>query len=574
VLTIEVNKRPIQAKSGETILSALKRAGINVPTLCFMEGLFPSGACRLCVVEVEGQRSLVPSCAFPVADGMKIQTHSPRALRARKTIVELLLANHPDDCLYCVRNRDCLLQGLAEELGVRQRRYVGEKNDYKEDTSSPSLVRDPAKCILCGKCVRVCEETQGVAAIDFIARGSKARIGTAFDRGLNVSSCINCGQCIMVCPTGALREQSSLKEVVDALNDPDRLVVVQHAPAVSVTLAEEFGLKPGADMAGVMTAALRKLGFDRVFDTSFAADLTIMEEASELVERITQKTAPLPMFTSCSPGWIKFVEQSYPEFVPNLSTCKSPQQMMGAITKSHFAQREGVDPANIFSVSIMPCTAKKFEAGRPEMGQNGLPDIDAVLTTRELGRLIHMRGLHLETMEPEGADTPFGERSAAGKLFGASGGVMEAALRTAYHMITGKELPGLKVQAVRGMKGIKEARVKVGGLALGVAVASGLGNARRILDEIKAGRRDLHFIEVMTCPGGCIAGGGQPLSADLESVRARMQALYNIDRDEPVRTSHTNKAVKRLYDEFLGKPLAGKAHHLLHTHYATREAII
>ena len=573
MVNIEVNKKPIKAKQGEMLLTALRRAGINVPTLCYMENLFPSGACRMCVVEVDGQRGLVPSCAAPVREGMKVQTHSPRAVRARKTIVELLLANHPDDCLYCVRNRNCKLQGLAEELGVRQRRYVGAKTEAKVDTSSPSIVRDPAKCILCGKCVRLCEEVQGVAAIDFTGRGCRTSIGTAFDQGLNVSSCINCGQCIMACPTGALREQSSIKEVASALDDPEKFVVVQHAPAVSVSLAEEFGLKPGTDIAGAMTAAFRKLGFDRVFDTSFAADLTVMEEGSELVERI-QNGGRLPMLTSCSPGWIKFVEEFYPDFIPNLSTCKSPQQMMGAIIKSYFAQRAGIDPAKIFSVSVMPCTAKKFEAERPEMASDGRPDIDAVLTTRELARIIRMRGIDMAALTPEPGDTPFGERSTAGKLFGATGGVMEAAIRSAHFLLTGKELEHLKVQAVRGLKGVKEARVKIGKLELGIAVVSGIGNARRLLDDIRSGYRDLHFIEVMTCPGGCIAGGGQPLSADPEAVRARMQALYKIDRDEPLRTAHTNESVARLYREFLGKPLGEKSHHLLHTHYAKREVVI
>jgi len=570
--TIEVNGKNIEARDGETILSALKRAGITVPTLCHMEDLFPSGACRMCVVEVEGQRSLVPSCAFPVAGGMKIKTHSPRTVRARKTIIELLLSNHPDDCLYCVRSGTCDLQKLSQELGVRQRRYAGTRNIVKTDLANPSIVRDPEKCILCGKCVRVCEEIQCVAAIDFAGRGSKTRISTAFEQGLNVSSCVNCGQCIRVCPTGALREQSAIKEIVAALNDPEKVVVVQHAPAVSVTLGEEFGMKPGADVMGAMTTALRTLGFDRVFDTAFSADLTIMEEASELVQRVSTG-GTLPMFTSCSSGWIKFVEEIYPDFLPNLSTCKSPQQMLGAVIKSYFAEKEGIDPARIFSVSIMPCTAKKFEASRPEMERGELADIDAVLTTRELARLIRMRGLDLNNMEPQSADIPFGDRSSAGKLFGATGGVMEAAIRTAHFLITGTELHDLKVQAVRGLKGVKEARVQVDGLDVGVAVVSGLGNAKKLLDEIRAGRKDLHFIEVMTCVGGCINGGGQPLQTDAEAVRARMQALYNIDRDEKVRTSHGNAAIKKLYEDFLGEPLGHKSHELLHTHYAPREVV-
>jgi NADH-quinone oxidoreductase subunit G/NADP-reducing hydrogenase subunit HndD len=573
MITIEVNKKTIQAKTGETLLSAMSHAGISVPTLCHMENLFPTGACRMCVVEVEGQRNLVPSCAYPVAEGMKVATHSPRVLRARKTIVELLLANHPDDCLYCVRNGNCELQTLAEGLGVRERRYTGERNEHRIDTSSPSITRDPAKCILCGRCVRVCEEVQGVSAIDFTKRGSKAIVGTAFNEGLNVSSCINCGQCVLVCPTGALREQSYLKEVINALNDPDKFVVVQHAPAVSVTLAEELGLKAGTDVCGLMTAALRQLGFKRVFDTSFTADLTIMEEASELAHRI-KTGGKLPMFTSCSPGWVKFVEEFYPEFLENVSSCKSPQQMMGAIIKTYFAQKEGIDRKKIFSVSIMPCTAKKFEAQRTEMLDDRIPDVDAVLTTRELARIIHMRGLDLNSMTPDTADTPFGERSTAGKLFGATGGVMEAAIRTAHYLLTGKELENLKVQAVRGMTGIKTAKVMIGETELNVAVISGLMNARKVLDEIKAGRQHLHFIEVMTCPGGCIAGGGQPLHTNKDAVRTRMQSLYKIDRDEPLRTSHSNKAIARLYKEFLGEPLGSMSHKLLHTHYTKREAMI
>ncbi len=574
MVQMEINKRPFEAQEGETILDVVRRAGITVPTLCHIEGLTPTGACRVCVVEVEGMPGLVPSCSYPVAQGMKIYTHSPRAIRARKTIIELLLADHPDDCLYCVRNNRCDLQGLAADLGVRTQHYGGEKSAYREDVSSPAIIRDPNKCILCGKCVRVCEEIQGVSAIDFIGRGSRAHIGTAFDEGLNVSSCVNCGQCILVCPTGALSERSYVKEVLEALNNPDLTVVVSHAPSVSVTLGEEFGLPAGTDVDGIMCAALRQIGCDYVFDTAFTADLTIMEEGSELVHRIKNGGA-LPMLTSCSPGWIKFVEEFYPDLLDNLSTCKSPQQMMGAVIKSFFAERMGLDPKRIFSVSIMPCTAKKFEAARPEMMHEGeTPDVDAVLTTRELARLFRMRGMDLKTMEPETADTPFGERTTAGKIFGASGGVMEAAIRSAYMLITGEELGDLNVKAVRGLEGRKEARLNINGLDVGVAVVSGLGNAAKLLDEIRAGRNDLHFVEVMTCPGGCIAGGGQPLDTDLTSVQARLRALYQLDETETKRTSHSNEWVQRLYREYLGAPLGEKSHHLLHTHYAKREVLL
>lgn len=571
--TIEVNGRTIAAEPGEMLLDALRRAGVRVPTLCHIEGLPPSGACRMCVVEVEGQNGLVPSCAYPVREGMKVETHSNRAVRARQTIIELLLADHPDDCLYCVRNKNCQLQSMAEELGVRQRRFQGESVRREMDTSSPSIIRDQDKCILCGKCVRVCEEVQGVAAIDFIGRGSNTSVGAAFDEGLNVSSCVNCGQCITACPTGALVTHGQIKKVLNALDDPNMHVVVQHAPSISVTLGEEFGMPAGLDVVGAMTGTFRRLGFDRVFDTSFAADLTIMEEGSELVHRLTNG-GKIPMLTSCSPGWIKFVEQFYPDMLGNLSTCKSPQQMMGAIIKSYYAEREGIDPKNIFSVSIMPCTAKKFEADRSEMARGGVSDIDAVLTTRELAKMIRMRGLNLADAKVDTADNPFGERTTAGKIFGASGGVMEAAIRTAAYLITGREALELEVKAVRGFEGVKEASIVVGDLTLNVAAVSGLGNARRLLDQIRDGRDDLHFIEVMSCPGGCIAGGGQPFGTDLDAVRARMRRLHSLDREEAVRVSHQNAEVMRLYEEYLGQPLGERSHHLLHTHYAERETLL
>ena len=573
MIHIEVNNRTVKAHEGETILSAVRREGINIPTLCFVEGMSPTGACRLCVVEIEGRDGLVPSCAFPVSHGMKILTHSPRAVQARRTVVELLLAEHPDDCLYCERNGNCELQTIAEELGIRERRYTGMRNTQYADISSPAIVRDPAKCILCGKCVRICEEVQGISAIDFAGRGSNSRISAAFEEGLNISSCISCGQCIRVCPTGALLEQSAIKDVWNAINDPQTIVVAQHAPSISVTIGEAFGLEAGKDAAGLLTTALRRLGIDRVFDTSFSADLTIMEEGSELVERITTG-GKLPMMTSCSPGWIKYVEQFYPDFIDNLSTCKSPQQMLGAVIKHYYADRESIDPKKIFSVSIMPCTAKKFEADRPEMTESGIADIDAVLTTRELIRMLKIRSIHFSDLRPDTADTPFGERTTAGKIFGATGGVMEAAVRTAYHLITGGELDNLNIKAVRGLDGIKEASLNINGMTVGVAVVNGVGNAARLLDEIRSGRDDLHFIEVMTCPGGCINGGGQPLDTDPNAVRARLKGLYSIDKQGTNRVSHKNKSVQRLYSEFLDKPLGEQSHKLLHTRYARREVLL
>ena len=569
---IEANNRTISAEKGETILSALKRAGIKVPTLCHLEGLTPSGACRICIVEVEG-RGLIPSCSYPVSEGMKIQTSSPKCVRARKTIIELLLANHPDECLYCVRNLNCQLQDLAEEYGVRERKLTASRVEHAVDLTSPAIIRDQSKCILCGKCVRVCEEIQNVSAIDFAGRGSSTVIATAFNENMNVSSCINCGQCILVCPTGALREKSYIKEVRTALADPEKHVVIQHAPAISVTIAEEFGAPEGTDADGMLVTALRRMGFDKVFDTSFSADLTIMEEASELVHRLTNN-GPLPMMTSCSPGWIKYVEQFYPEMIGNLSTCKSPQQMLGAVIKSYYAKKNGIKPENIFSVSLMPCTAKKFEIQRQGMGRNNIFDVDAVLSTREMARLIKMYGIEFNELPVSHADNPFGERTSAGKLFGATGGVMEAALRTAHFLITGEEMKDLKVEAVRGLEGIKEAKINIGEKEVGVAVVNGVGNVAKLLDQIKNGRDDLIFIEVMTCPGGCVAGGGQPRQTDKSKIRSRLSALYNIDSNEKVRVSHQNKEIKRLYDDFLGEPLGKQSHKLLHTKYISRKDVL
>ncbi|MDA3941916.1 MAG: NADH-dependent [FeFe] hydrogenase, group A6 [Bacteroidetes bacterium] len=569
-LTIEVNNNIITANQGDTILDALSQNGMTVPTLCHMKGLFPTGACRMCVVEVEGRRNLVTACSEPVLDGMKIKTHSARVIESRKTIVELLLSNHPDDCLYCERNGSCELQDLSEDLHIRERRISGQKNKYKLDVSSASIVRDPAKCILCGRCVRVCEEIEGVSAIEFVGRGSKTFIDTSFNHGLNLSTCVNCGQCIMVCPTGALKEKDHISEIKDMLAEPEKTVVVQYAPSISVSLAEEFGLPSGQNMIGLMNAALRRMGFNYVFDTSFSADLTIMEEASELVHRV-QNGGKLPMITSCCPGWVKYAEEFQHDMIENLSSCKSPQQMMGAIIKSYFAETENIASENIYSVSIMPCTAKKFEQQREEMIQNGISDVDAVLTTRELARMIRLYGIDITKMEPELADSPLGTRSSAGKIFGTSGGVMEAAIRSAHYFITGKEMVKFQVKGVRGLEGRKEAKVNIGDMEVGVVVVSGLKNAEILMEEIRNGRNDIHFIEVMACPGGCINGGGQPIGTDDEAIKARMLSLYDIDEKDAIKMSHKNPYIKELYDKFLGKPLGHKSHELLHTHYQKRD---
>ena len=571
MLTIEINGKKLEATKGETILTVARRNGIEVPTLCHMEGLMPSGACRMCVVDVEGSPNLLTACSYPVADGMKVRTHSPRALETRRTIVQLLLANHPDDCLYCSRSSNCDLQGLARDLGVSRREYHGFKSKQNLDVSGPSLVRDPKSASCAASACGCAKHPRRV--------GHRLRRPRQQDRDRTASARARHFELHQLrSMRGGLPDRCSGRAILRArgVGRPARPGQIPGGAARARGigyLGRGIRRRGRSDCDGQMVAALRRAGFKRVFDTSFSADLTIMEEASELVQRI-QTGGKLPMFTSCSPGWIKFIEEFYPDMLGHVSTCKSPQQMLGAVIKSYFAQREGIDPAKIVSVSIMPCTAKKYEAGRPEMAQNYVPDVDYVLTTREAAQLLRMSGVGMLGIEPETADTPFGERSTAGKIFGASGGVMEAAVRTAHWMITGKELPGLDVQPLRGLDGAKELKANIGGIDVGAAVVSGLANARALIEQIRAGRKDLHFIEVMTCPGGCINGGGQPLHSNKSAVMARMKKLYNLDKDGSLRVSHNNKSVKRLYEEFLGAPLGEKSHHLLHTHYVEREVLV
>jgi iron-only hydrogenase group A len=582
-ITLTINGKTVTAQQGQTLLQVCRAQGIDIPTLCYLEDLFPSGACRMCVVEVDGARGLVPSCAFPAADGQVVQTHSPRARRARKTIVELLLANHPQECLTCVRSGQCELQTLAQDLGVRERRYEGQRREASIDASSVSLVRDPEKCILCGRCVRVCEEVQGVAAIDFTNRGFQTIIAPACNKSLGGTTCVNCGQCILVCPTGALREQSNLQDVWDAINDPEKVVIAQVAPAIRATIGEEFGLPVGTRVTGRLTAALRRAGFDLVFDTDVAADLTIMEEGSELVHRLTKGDAPLPMITSCSPGWVKFIEHFYPEQLDHLSTAKSPHMMLGTVLKTYYAEKHGIDPANMVVVSIMPCTAKKYEASRPEMTDSGFQDVDYVLTTRETARLIKLAGIKFENLQDEAFDPSFGIASGAGVIFGTTGGVMEAALRTAQflltapageqpEMVTREMLGRVDFTPVRGLDGVKEATVTMNGLELKIAVAHGLMNARTLLDQVKAGTSPYHFIEIMGCPGGCIGGGGGPMPTTTDARKLRAKALYNEDEALILRASHDNPIIKQLYAEYFGEPLGEKSHHLLHTSYTKRDS--
>lgn len=568
MITLNIDNRDVTVEAGSTILEAAQKAGINIPTLCYLKDLQAIGACRICVVEVMGARNLLPACITMVREGMKVLTNSQRVRSARKTVLSLILSDHPQDCLTCERNHHCELQEISSELGLKESEYKGYRKIRPQDNSNPSVVRDPNKCILCRRCVTACHQVQGVGAIGALERGFNTVIAPAFKLPLGEAACVLCGQCINVCPTGALKEKSYIDEVWQALGDYDKHVVVQTAPAVRIALGEEFGMEPGAIVTGKMVAALKRLGFDGVFDTDFTADLTILEEGTELLERL-KKGGKLPLITSCSPGWIKYIEHFYPEMIPHLSSCKSPQQMFGAIMKTYYGIVNGISRDRIYTVSIMPCTAKKFECERPEMKSSGYKDVDAVLTTRELASMLREAGINWDSLPEEKFDIPFGEGSGAGVIFGASGGVMEAALRSVYEIVTGETLEDIEFHDVRGLDGVKEAEVKVGDQTLKVAVTNGLANAKKILDLIKSGA-EYHFVEIMACPGGCLGGGGQPTPTTKEILKKRMEAVYEADRKLPVRKSHENQYVKMLYDDFLEKPLGEMSHKLLHTHYRVR----
>lgn len=573
VIDIEVNGKKIKANQGDTILETLYDNGIKVPTLCRMEGLSSTGACRMCVVEVEGKSGLIPSCSFPIEEPIKIRTHSPRVVKARKMLVELLLSNHPDDCLYCIRNGNCELQDLAVELNVRERRISGEKTKANSDHSSPGIVRDPGKCILCGRCVRYCDEILNVSTFDFVKRGNKTAVATSMNRDLNFSNCINCGQCIMVCPTGALHEKTNFDIVQDMLNNPEIKVVAQYSPTISLSLAEEIGLRPGKDINGILNATLKRIGFDKVFDNSFGADLAIYEQSAELADRI-RNDENLPMLSSCCPGWIKHMEQTHPDMIDHVSTSKSPQQMLGAIIKSYYAEKEKIPSEKIFSVSIMPCTAKKFEAQREEMTHKGVSDVDVVLTTRELIKLIHLYGIDIQSLNEELPDAPFNTRSSAGKMVATTGGVAEGIARTLSYHLSKKELGELKINKLRGFKDYKEAYIKIGKQQYGFAVVSGIKSANKLINEIRDGKKGIHFIEIMACPGGCINGGGQPFNLGERELKAISKTIYDIDEKEAIKVAHKNANVIELYNEFLGEPLSKKSTKFLHTNYNQRDVLL
>lgn len=574
---ITINNRQYEVPSNYTILDACRAAQIDVPTLCFLKDINETGACRMCVVEVEGARNLQASCVTPVRDGMVVKTNTPRVINSQKTTLELLLANHNIECLVCNRNGQCELQDLAERFQLKEIYFDNyKKREPIYDDASVSIVRDTSKCILCGRCVSVCKKQAGMSVLTFINRGFETHVGPAFDEKMEYAGCIYCGQCINVCPVDALKEKPHIDIVWDAINDPKKHVVFQTAPAVRAAIAEEFGYEIGTGATGKMVAAIRRLGVNKVFDTNFAADLTIMEEGFELIDRL-QNGGQLPMFTSCSPGWIRIIEQYYPEFIPNLSTCKSPHQMLGAIVKSYYAKKMNIDPKDIFVVSVMPCSCKKSEMHRPEMEVNGLRDVDAVLTTREVAKMIKQAGIDFDNLPDEDFDHPLGEYSGAGVIFGATGGVMEAALRTVADVLSNQDLKEIDYSAVRGTEGIKEAEIEVAGMKIRVAVAHGGANAKKLLEMIKSGEREYHFVEIMGCTGGCVNGGGQPYvnakkrNSGIDHRKLRAQVLYSEDKSKTVRKSHLNKDVQKLYEEFLGKPNSHLAHELLHTHYHSRE---
>ncbi|MBO4235036.1 MAG: (2Fe-2S)-binding protein [Firmicutes bacterium] len=579
-VNLTINGRQITAESGQTILEAARNAGIHIPTLCYLKDINKSGACRICLVEVKGARALLSSCTTPVSEGMEVYTNSERALKGRRNSLELIMSNHNKNCLSCKRNQNCELQTLCEEMGIRENQFDGEYTKPSFDNFSHGIVRDTSKCVLCERCVETCKKVQGLGVLGFENRGFATIVAPVYDKSFADVNCMQCGQCVINCPVGALTEKEHIQEVIDAINDPEKVVIVQTAPAVRASLGEEFGLPIGTRVTGKMVAALKRCGFDRVYDTDFAADLTIMEEGTELLERL-EHGGVLPLFTSCSPGWVRFIEYEYPELLPHLSSAKSPHMMMGAMLKTYWAEKNGVDPKNIYSVSIMPCIAKKSEIQRPECNTSGLPDVDAVLTTRECARLIKMFGIDFNDLDDEEFDPDlFGDYTGAGVIFGASGGVMEAALRTVKQILEGEKLEKVDFEACRGMQGVKEAEVEVAGNKLWIAIASSMNAAKPLLEEVKAGNSKYTFIEIMGCPGGCINGGGQSIVPSKVKngnkigygyKDLRMNALYDEDQLCELRVSCDNKQIQELYDNFLGKPGSELAEKLLHTHYSQKE---